>query len=41
MLKQRVSEPELFRSQLTNIINMNHPLCKLAASIDWSSLHKT
>ena len=40
MIKRHVTEPELFRSQLTNIINMNHPLCKLAASIDWSYLHE-
>lgn len=35
-----MSEPELFRSQLNNIINLGHPLCKLARSIDWSELHK-
>jgi len=40
MLKNQVSEPELFRSQLSNIINLRHPLCQLADSIDWSSLHE-
>lgn len=40
MLKKHITEPELFRSQLNNIINLNHPLCKLARSVDWSSLHE-
>ena len=35
-----MSEPELFRSQLNNIINLGHPLCKLARSINWSELHE-
>ncbi|KQC08030.1 MAG: transposase [Smithella sp. SDB] len=40
MLKKQKTELELFRSQLNNIINLNHPLCKLADSIDWSDLHE-
>ncbi|MBN2876198.1 MAG: IS5 family transposase [Bacilli bacterium] len=40
MLKKQLSEPELFRSQLSNIINLRHPLCQLANSIDWSDLHE-
>jgi len=40
MLKKQVSEPELFRSQLNNIIDLRHPLCQLANSIDWSDLHE-
>ena len=40
MLKNKVSELELFRSQLTNIINLQHPLCKMADSIDWVDLHE-
>lgn len=40
MIKKQISEPELFRSQLSNIINLNHSLCTLARSIDWSSLHE-
>jgi len=39
MLKNKVSEPELFRSQLIKIIDLQHPLCKLSASINWSELH--
>jgi len=41
MLKKRISEPELFRSLLSNIINLRHPLCQLADSIDWSDLHES
>ena len=40
MLKKQLSEPELFRSQLSNIIDLRHPLCQLAHSIDWSELHE-
>ena len=40
MLKKQLSEPELFRSQLSNIIDLRHPLCQLANSIDWSDLHE-
>lgn len=40
MIKKQKTELELFRSQLINIINLNHPLCKLADSINWSDLHE-
>jgi IS5 family transposase len=39
MLKSDYKEPDLFRSYLPNILNLNHPLCKLADNIDWSYLH--
>ena len=34
--KTTPSDPELFRSQLTQILNLDHPLCRLAESINWS-----
>lgn len=40
MLKKQKSELELFRSQLVNIINLNHTLCKMSEKIDWSELHE-
>ena len=39
MIKKQKTELELFRSQLINIINLNHPLCRMAESINWSDLH--
>jgi len=30
--------PDLFRSQLSNIINLAHPLCRLADKINWDRL---
>lgn len=40
MIKKRISEPDLFRSQLDNIINLRHPLCILAESINWSAFEE-
>jgi len=40
MLKNRVKEPNMFQMYLPNILNLSHPLCKLADSIDWNDLHE-
>ncbi len=32
---------DLFRARLDQIVDMKHPLAKLAAAIDWSFLEKT
>lgn len=34
--KQKLRDDELFRMQLSNMIDMEHPLVKLAGMIDWS-----
>ena len=34
--KPKLRENELFRMQLTNMIDMDHPLVKVAQLIDWS-----
>ena len=34
--KPKLRDDELFRMQLTNMIDMAHPLVKLAGLIDWS-----
>jgi hypothetical protein len=34
--KPGLSELELFRMLLTNMINMSHPLVKVANEIDWT-----
>jgi transposase, IS5 family len=36
--KKPVSQPDLFRSQLSRIIDLDHPLAVLAERIDWSKL---
>ena len=36
----QVSQSDLFRNRLENIINLEHPLAKLSREIDWSSLEK-
>lgn len=36
--KKPDNEPELFRSQLSQILNLNHPLIRLSERIDWSRL---
>ena len=41
MLKNRVNAPNMFQMYLPNILNLSHPLCKLADSIDWSDLHES
>jgi len=32
------NHPDLFRSQLSQIINLSHPLCRLADKINWGRL---
>ena len=32
------NHPDLFRSQLSSIINLSHPLCRLADNINWQRL---
>jgi len=32
------NHPDLFRSQLSQIINLSHPLCRLADKINWQRL---
>lgn len=39
MLKETIHEPNLFKSRLTNLLNLHHPLCRLADSINWGDLH--
>jgi IS5 family transposase len=34
--KQAIPQEELFRSRLVQIIDLTHPLCQLAAAINWS-----
>ena len=34
-------QQELFRSRLDQIINLNHPLARLAGLVDWKRLDKT
>ena len=34
--KLKLRDDELFRMQLVNMIDMEHPLVKLAGMIDWS-----
>jgi IS5 family transposase len=34
--KQAITQEELFRSRLVQIIDLTHPLCQLAAAINWS-----
>ncbi len=41
MLKNSVNEPNLFQMYLPNILNLSHPLCKLADSIDWDDLRES
>ena len=37
--KSPANDPELFRARLDNILNLDHhPLCRLAAKIDWARL---
>ncbi len=36
--KQPNNHPDLFRSQLPQIINLSHPLCRLADKINWERL---
>jgi transposase, IS5 family len=34
-------QKDLFRARLDQIVDMNHPLAKLAATIDWGFLEKS
>ena len=36
--RRETGEQDLFRSRLDQIIDMNHPLAKLAWTVDWSFL---
>lgn len=38
--KQPENHPDLFRSQLSQILNLNHPLCRLANQINWSRIEQ-
>ncbi len=39
--KKSISAAELFRSHLEQVIDLNHPLAKLAWQIDWTAFeHK-
>jgi IS5 family transposase len=37
---KRREEPDLFRAQLDQILDINHPLCGLAKEIDWSTFNR-
>ena len=36
--KQPDNSPDLFRSQLSQIINLSHPLCRLSEKVNWERL---
>ena len=38
--KKPNNHPDLFRSQLSQIIDLNHPLVKLSHKINWARLEK-
>ena len=38
--KKPDNHPDLFRSQLFQIINLSHPLCRLADQINWQRLEE-
>ncbi len=38
--KQPNNHPDLFRSQLSQIIKLSHPLCRLATKINWDRLER-
>ncbi len=41
MIKKEISEPNLFKLSLRNLLNLSHPLCRLANSISWDDLHES
>ena len=41
MIKKEISEPNLFKSRLSNLLDLAHPLCRLASSINWEDLHES
>ena len=41
MIKNKVSEVDLFRSLLSNMIDLDHSLCRLSRSIDWNYLEES
>jgi IS5 family transposase len=38
--RRETGEQDLFRSRLDQIIDMNHPLAKLARTVDWRFLER-
>ena len=38
--RRETGEQDLFRSRLDQIIDMNHPLAKLARTVDWAFLER-
>ncbi len=38
--KQPDNHPDLFRSQLSQILNLKHPLCRLAEQINWERIEQ-
>jgi len=41
MIKKEISEPNLFKSRLVNLLNLSHPLCRLSNSISWDDFHES
>ncbi|HEX37470.1 MAG TPA: IS5/IS1182 family transposase, partial [Candidatus Cloacimonetes bacterium] len=41
MIKKEISEPNLFKYRLSNLLDLAHPLCRLASSIDLEDLHES
>ena len=41
-MKPKIADnhPDLFRSQLSQILNLSHPLCRLAEQINWQRIEK-
>ena len=35
--KSQVDEGDLYRARLSQILNLDHPMCQLAETIDWPS----
>lgn len=38
--KKPDNSPDLFRAQLTQILNLSHPLCRLSQQIDWQRIEQ-
>lgn len=41
MIKKEISEPDLFKLSLRNLLNLSHPLCGLTNSISWDDFHES
>lgn len=41
MIKDKVNEPNMFQMYLPNILNLSHPLCRLANSISWDDFNES